>query len=273
MRIDAHQHFWNVERLDYPILRGSALYRTVEPDALEPLLAPSGMDATIAVQAMDDCEETEYLLELADRWTWIAGVVGWVDLERPLEAGRQLERFAKHPKFVGVRHLIMTEPDPDWLIRPAVLEGLRVLSSFGKAFDVGAEFPRHLRHVPAAAEAAPELRFVIDHLAKPPIGTDGMVAWEAELERAAACPNVYAKLSGLPADGRTQAAVNAAFRCFGADRLLFGSDWPVSALHSSYERTVEAIRWAASAAGCTAEGEFAIFGGTARAVYRLEGQP
>lgn len=271
MRIDAHQHFWNVERIHYPIISPEtfgSLYRTVEPPELEPALRRLGIDGTVAVQAKDGCDETDYLLELADCAPWIAGVVGWVDLADAGRAARQLETFGRHPKFKGVRHLIMVEPDDDWLVRPAVLEGLQALAEAGFSFDVGAEFPKHLRHVGTIARAVPGLRIVIDHLAKPPIGDgSGMAAWEAELARAAAYPNVYAKVSGLDPSRDIRPAVRTAVRLFGADRLMFGSDWPVSTSAGTYDEVLASVLGAAD--GLSPTELDALLGGTACRVYRL----
>ena len=273
MRFDAHQHFWNPERLHYPILSPEAfgeLYRTIEPPELEPLLREAGVDGTVVVQAKDGLDETEYLLGLADRHPWIAGVVGWVDLASPEQAASQLAAFGRHPKFKGVRHLIMVEPDPDWLVRPDVAEGLRVLAASGFPFDAGAEFPKHLRHVETIARAVPDLKIVVDHLGRPPVGTPDMAAWEAELARAAAFPNVYCKLSGLsvadPA-GPAEAAVRTALRLFGARRLMLGSDWPISNPGLAYGEALD--RLVRAAGGLSPEELDALLGGTAKAFYRL----
>ncbi len=270
MRFDAHQHFWNIERLHYPILSPEAfgeLYRTIEPQELEPRLREAGIGGTVVVQAKDGLDETEYLLELADRYPWIAGVVGWVDLASPEQAASQLATFGRHPKFKGVRHLIMVEPDPDWLVRPDVLEGLRVLAASGFPFDAGAEFPKHLRHVETIARAMPGLRVVVDHLGRPPVGTADMAAWEAELARAAAFPNVYCKLSGLNVAGPVEPAVRTALRLFGPRRLMLGSDWPISNPGIPYGEALDSL---VRAAGDLSPEELdALLGGTAKEFYRL----
>jgi len=267
MRFDAHQHFWNVERLDYPILKGSELYRTIEPPTLKPELERAGFEGTVVVQAANDEKETAYLLELAERTPWIAGVVGWVDLADPTAAEAQLAKFADRSKLKGVRHLIMLEDDPDWLVRPNVLEGLRVLASFDLAFDVAAEFPNHLRHVPTIATRVKELRIVVDHLAKPPADAAGAARWRAELDAAADCPNVYGKVSGLRWAEDASYAIGAAFERFGSGRLMFGSDWPVSALTLDYASVVRAAENAV--ADRPASDVDALFRRTAAAFYRL----
>ncbi|AFC30673.1 hypothetical protein PM3016_3864 [Paenibacillus mucilaginosus 3016] len=277
MRIDAHQHFWNLEKQEYPWLNPShgPLYRTYEPEELAPLLKAAGVEKTVLVQAANSHEDTEYMLGLGAKHDWIGGVVGWVKLDDPLEAGRRLERFSGHPLFKGVRHLIHDEPDPDWVIRKEVVEGLRVLASYGLPFDVVAVFPNHLKHIPYLAERIPELRMVIDHLAKPPIKDKGMEPWASQLAQAAQYPQVYAKISGLntAADWEHWSAadlqpyVDYAFEQFGADRLMFGSDWPVSLLAGDYakvwEQTGIALR------GRTAEEQEAVLGGTAARFYGI----
>ncbi len=246
MRVDAHQHFWNLSRVEYPWLTAAdgPIFRTFEAPELEPQIRAAGIDRTVLVQAANSAADTEYMLEVADRHPWVGAVVGWVPLDEPEAAGRALERLTRHPRFKGVRHLIHNEPDPDWVVRDRVIEGLRVLASFGVPFDVVAVFPNHLVHVPALAERVPDLRMVIDHLAKPPIAQGGMEPWAGQLARAAAYPQVTAKVSGLntAADWATWSAddlrpyVDHALACFGPDRLMFGSDWPVATLAGDYAK-------------------------------------
>ncbi len=270
MRFDAHQHFWNIERLHYPILSPEAfgeLYRTIEPPELEPKLRKAGISGTVVVQAKDGLDETKYLLELTDLYPWISGVVGWVDLASPEQVASQLAVFGRHPKFKGVRHLVMVEPDDDWLVRPDVLKGLSALAASGFSFDAGVEFPKHLRHVGMIAQYVPDLRIVIDHLGRPPVGTPDMAAWEAELARAAAYPNVYCKLSGLNVAQPIAPAVRAALRLFGARRLMLGSDWPISNSGLPYEVALDTL---VRSAGELSQPELdALLGGTAKEFYRL----
>ncbi|MFC5470517.1 amidohydrolase family protein [Cohnella suwonensis] len=283
-KIDSHVHVFNVERVSYgwPTPADKDLYRVIEPPELQPLLDEAGIGGTVLVQAADHSAETDYLLEIAEAHESVLGVVGWVPLAEPLEAGRRLEKLARRRYFKGVRHLIHGEADPDWLVRADVLEGLRTLASFGLPFDVVAVYPNHLRHIPRVAESVPNLRLALDHLAKPPISggpsTDAgsMAGWEAELAAAAAYPNVYAKLSGLntacdwnrwtPEDWKP--SVDAAFRSFGADRLLFGSDWPVANLAGDYRRVWEATLSALESR--SPEDKSSVLGGTAERFYRLD---
>ncbi|NBE94248.1 hypothetical protein FE391_46085 [Nonomuraea sp. KC401] len=276
--VDAHQHFWNLETGSYPWLTPASgpIFRTFEPAELLPQLAAAGVERTVLVQAMDSYADTDAMLAQADAHDVIGAVVGWVPLWRPGEAAEALERYRRHPKFAGVRHLIHDEPDPDWVLRDSVVEGLRLLAAAGLPFDVVAVLPRHLEHVPVLAERVPGLRMVIDHLAKPPIKEKGWEPWASLLARAAECPQVYAKVSGLntAADAATWTAddlrpyVEHALESFGPERLMFGSDWPVALLAGDYAKV-----WRETGAvlsGLPAAGRAAVLGGTATRFYGME---
>ncbi|GGD72085.1 amidohydrolase family protein [Paenibacillus nasutitermitis] len=275
-RIDAHQHFWNLDKVAYPWLTPDfgTIYRTIEAPELEPLLQAAGMDGTVIVQAMNSYEDTDYMLHTASRYEWVAGVVGWVPLDRPEEAAKKLEQYSRNPLFKGVRHLIHEEKDPDWVVQDSVIEGLKVLAGFGLTFDVVAVFPDHLKHVPTLAEKVPDLRMVIDHLAKPRIKERQMEPWAGQLKAAAAYPQVYAKVSGLntAAPDNWSAAdikpyIDYAINHFGADRLMFGSDWPVANLAGDYGRVWLETNKALQG---RSQGEIeAILGGTAVSFYNL----
>jgi L-fuconolactonase len=272
MRIDAHQHFWNLEKIKYPWLVPAfgPIYRTIEASELEPLLKSNGIDKTVIVQAADSYEDTEYMLETAVQYDWVAGIVGWVPLNKPEEAAKKLEFFTKNPIFKGVRHLIHDEKDPNWVVQPEVIEGLKVLASFGLTFDVVAVLPEHLQHAATLAERIPSLKLVIDHLGHPPIKDKQMEPWASLIKKAAAYPNVYAKLSGLStlADWESWSAedikpyIDYAFDIFGAERLLFGSDWPVANLAGDYVKvwaeTNKALRGRSQAQIDAVLGETAI---------------
>lgn len=275
--VDAHQHLWNLERVDYPWLTAEfgAIFRTFEERELEPQLAAAGVDKTVLVQAADSVEDTDFMVEVADRWSRVAGIVGWVPLDRPGEAATELDRRSKDPRFVGVRHLIHNEPDPDWVLREPVLESLGLLAERGLTFDVVAVLPRHLEHVATLAERHPDLRLVIDHLAKPPIMDRGWEPWSELLERAAAHPNVFAKLSGLntAADPDSWTAadlepyVDRALELFGPSRLMYGGDWPVAILAGDYAKVWAETKVVLSA--LSQADQDLILGGTATDFYRL----
>lgn len=275
VRVDAHQHFWDVESGAYswPTPADGPIYRTFRPEELEPELSPARIDATVLVQTVDTLAETDAMLDAAARHPFIAGVVGWVALDDADATARALDARRDGP-LRGIRHLIHHEPDPEWLTRSDVDDGLTLLAERRLSFDVVAVFPRHLRLVPRVADRHPDLTLVIDHLAKPPYRGDGWDRWEAELRQAAARPNVAAKLSGLDTAWgpgwdlvRIGPAVDVALEAFGPDRLLFGSDWPVCRSVSTYRAVVEAADTMIQSLGPAERA--AIMGGTADRVYRL----
>jgi len=278
MRVDTHQHFWNLAKVEYPWLAPAygPIYANFAPQDLEPQLRAAGIDRTVLVQSANSNEDTVSMLTQAECYDWIGAVVGWVPLYDHAAAARLLDRYAGHPKWRGVRHLNHEEADPDWLIRPDVLGGLKLLEERGMTFDVVAIFPKHIGHVPRLAEHAPELKIIIDHLAKPPIKEKKMEEWRAAMARCAQYPNVYAKVSGLntAADWNHWSAadlqpyIDAAIELFGAERCMFGSDWPVAILAGDYAKvwreTNEALR------GRSQAEVDAVLGGTAQRVYRIE---
>jgi L-fuconolactonase len=275
--IDAHQHFWQLSLpfnhawLDLP--RHAPIRRDFLPADLEPHLDAVGVHKTIFVQVQHNVEETRWALGLAEQYPFIAGVVGWVDLAGTACEAQVLE-FKKHPKFVGVRHITQDEPDDDFIVRTDVLRGLGVLQKHGVPFDL-LFYVKHLRHVATLARSLPELPMVIDHLAKPNIKDRRMDEWLPGFRAAAEFPNIYCKLSGMitEADWRhwqradLKPYVQTALDCFGPQRLLFGSDWPVCELAGSYQQVYDSM---IDALGPLSDADRqAIFGGTARRFYRI----
>ena len=246
--IDSHQHFWQVGRFDYPWMTSDlgVLYRDYLPDDLAPTLRENGINKTVLVQASNSIAESRWLLDLADTNNFIAGVVGWVDLTNP---DAQLEELTAHPNFKGVRHLVESESRDDWLIQPAVLSGLKRLSSYGLSYDLLVH-TRHLKCVPQIAEHCPDLPLVIDHLAKPPIARNEIKEWSQALAPLAKFPNIHCKLSGLVTEANwtswqtddLRPFVDRALELFGAERMMFGSDYPVCLLAASYDRVLDAFQ-------------------------------
>jgi L-fuconolactonase len=273
--VDSHQHVWKVGLFDYPWMSPDlgVLYRDYAPQDLEAVLSGSGVGRSILVQASNSMEETRWMLSLADAHPFVAGVVGWVDLASG-EAGRQLDELRAHPRFSGVRHLVESEADTDWLVRPAVLEGLGELAARGLPFDLLVH-TKHLKHVPTIVEACPDLRMVVDHLAKPAIASREFDEWATAIERVAAIESLHCKLSGLvtEADHRhwrvddLRPYVEHALACFGPSRLMYGSDYPVCLLAASYDRVLDACR--ALLDGLDEVGRSAIFGENAARFYSL----
>lgn len=270
MIIDSHQHFWQVGRFDYPWMSSDlgVLYRDYLPADLVPILERNGVEKTVVVQASNSVAETTWLLELADANPFIAGVVGWVDL-----MSADID-FVSHPKFKGVRHLVESEPNDDWLVQPAVLSGLKKLSSRGCAYDLLVH-TRHLKYVPQVAESCPELKFVVDHLAKPPIARNEIKEWAEAMKRVAAFQNIHCKLSGLVTEANWTAwqtddlrpYVDEALNLFGVERMMFGSDYPVCLLASSYDRMLESFQELVK--DLSAADRDQIFSTNAQRFYRL----
>ena len=250
MIVDSHQHFWRLGRFDYPWMTPDlgVLYRDYLPETLEPILNRSGVSKTVLVQASNSLEETKWLLALSDKYEFIGGVVGWVDLTSS-SVTTQIDEFTRYPKFKGVRHLIESEPADDWLVRGDVLSGLKALEDRDVSYDLLVH-TRHLKHVPTVAQMFPNLRLVIDHLAKPPIAKTEIEEWKAVFQSLAQFQNISCKLSGMVTEANhaswktddLRPYVATALESFGVERLMFGSDWPVCLLAASYERVLESAQ-------------------------------
>jgi len=243
MRIDSHQHFWRFNPDEYGWMQpGWPIRRDFLPADLEPELRARNLDGCVAVQARQSLAESRWLLELATANAIIRGVVGWVDLRSP-GVTEELEEFAKHPKFVGVRHVVQDEPDDGFMLRADFQRGIGELHHFGLTYDL-LVFPRQLPAAIKLAQQFPEQPFVLDHLAKPPIKVGTLSPWREQIQELARLPNVTGKVSGLVteanwADWRAddfKPFLDVVFGAFGPERLMFGSDWPVCLLAGSYER-------------------------------------
>jgi L-fuconolactonase len=283
VRVDAHQHFWPDPSLaDYPWMTDelAAVRRPFQPDDLAPLLATSRIDRTVVVQARPSTEETETLLAMAAETPFIAGVVGWVELTDP-GVGDAIDRLRALPggdRLVGIRHQVQDEPDPDWLRRPDVRRGIAAVGAAGLAYDL-LVFVRSLAAAVDTVRAYPNVRFVLDHLAKPQIRERSLGVWAAAIEPLGALPNVSAKVSGLVTEAEHATwtvddlvePVRHAFDLFGPNRLLFGSDWPVCLVAASYERVHDAAAEALDRAGLAPLELDRAFGANAVDVYRLAG--
>jgi L-fuconolactonase len=248
--VDAHHHFWDPEAADYPWMTGSyePLRMAYEPSDLTPLLEAAGVTATIVVQARQELDETHSLLEMAAATPWVAGVVGWVDLTGAdvAETIAAIREEGHGNRLVGIRHLVHDEPDPEWLLRGDVLRGLSAVAEAGLVYDLLVR----TRELPAATDVArrlPGLRFVVDHLAKPPIATRQTEPWASAMGEIAGLPNVTCKVSGMVTEADWSSWHSAdltpyiahAVEVFGADRLMWGSDWPVCTLAASYSEVFE----------------------------------
>lgn len=273
MVIDAHLHLWDPRRHTYDWLLRAGNEPILRPftiaDAL-PLAAAAGVDRAVLVQADDHAADTEAMFEVADAHDEIAGVVAWVPLDRPGEAEPMLEQLRSRPKLAGIRNLIHDQPDPDWLLRPEVGAGLALLEQRGIPFDVVAVLPRHLQHVSVLSARYPRLTMVIDHLGHPPFDGGDWQRWRSLIEQAAGNPLVSAKISGLypPEEGwDLRPLIEFVLETFGADRLMFGSDWPVAELAGGYEKVAGSLL--AILRELPAAQQAAILHETAQSVYSL----
>jgi L-fuconolactonase len=272
--LDAHQHFWRYDSVQYPwIPKGSPLERDWLPADLATLQRPLGLGGSIAVQARQSLAESDWLLGLADADDRIRGVVGWVDL-RDSQVTNDLARLARHPKFVGVRHVAQDEPDDRFLVGSAFVEGIGRLREFGLTYDL-LIYPRQL---PAAIELArrfPDQPFVLDHIAKPLIKAGELQPWRDQIRELAHLPNVLCKVSGIitEADHAMWRAtdlrpyLDVVFDAFGPERLMWGSDWPVCLFAGSYREVFELVE--SYAAQFTNAERVALFGGNCARFYNM----
>lgn len=278
---DSHQHFWTrdviaglFESLQVPLEDVKVIVRDFEPDDLKPWLDKLGISQTVVVQVNSTLENTHYFLDLADKYDWIGGVVGWVDLTDPA-IGETLDQI-QHPKLVGFRHQWHDEPDAAWNVLPEVLRGLRELAKRGLRYDL-LVMPREWEYIPQVAEAVPELPLVIDHIAKPKIVEGQFDDWVEAMKVAASIPRMHIKLSGMvteadwnawkPSDLRPY--IDKAIELFGVERVMYGSDWPVCLLAAaSYEQVFEALN--KNLASLNEQEKAMVLGETARRFYGIE---
>jgi L-fuconolactonase len=275
--VDAHHHFWRLDRGDYHWMSadiGEPLHRDYLPRDLAPHLRKSGVDKTVVVQAAQTEDETAFLLALACETDFVAGVVGWLDLEDPAFAAK-LDTLIANPKFVGLRPMLQDLADDAYILRPAVVSSLQVIAERGIAFDF-LTYSRHLRNVARALELVPSLKAVIDHISKPAIASGAFNAWASDLRSIATFPGVFCKLSGMITEARHDTwrprdlhpYVEHALLAFGADRLMFGSDWPVCLQAGSYAEALNALRTVLDPY-LSADQQAAVYGLNAIRFYRL----
>lgn len=273
MRIDAHQHYWQIgyHGHEWPTPDLPAIHRDFLPADLAPELAPLGIRRTVAVQSQPADADTDWLLDLAAQERSIAAVVGWCDVRAP-GAPARIAQLAARPKLRGLRPMLQDLP-AGWILDPAAAPALAAMAAHGLVFDALIR-PAHLADIAALADAYPSLTIVVDHGAKPPIAARGFEPWAAQLRDLAARPNTVCKLSGLATEAGASWApddlapyVRHLIDCFGPERLLWGSDWPVLRLAGSY------AQWLGTAAALLAPlseaDRAAVFGGNAARIYRI----
>ena len=251
MKIDAHQHFWLYNTIDYGWIndRMKVLKRNFLPGDLHPELTKTGISGSVVVQARQTVEETRWLLNLANEYDFIKGVVGWVDLRSEDKLKSHLDEFCESKKFVGVRHVLHDEPDDDFMLRDDFLKGLSLLKDYNLNYDL-LLFPKHLPIAKTLVSMFPLQKFVLDHMAKPLIKERVFSPWKEDIKRLADNPNVWCKLSGIvtEADWETQGPedfnpyLDVVFDAFGPDRLMIGSDWPVCLLAGEYKDVISIVK-------------------------------
>jgi predicted TIM-barrel fold metal-dependent hydrolase len=277
-RIDGHVHVWDLAVRDQPWTAGelAPLHRSFALSDVADERERAAIEGAVLVQTLAVPEETPELLTLAGADPAVVGVVGWVDLTSA-DVSERLARLQAEPcgdRLVGIRHLVQGEADPRWLCRPDVRRGLAAVAKAGLAYDL-LIVPRQLGAAHETAAALPELRFVVDHLAKPAIAAGEIEPWASGLRALASLPNVACKLSGMVTEAdwaswtveQLRPYAESVLDAFGPDRVLFGSDWPVCTLAAGYDEVVRTAEQLVEALD-PAERE-AVFGGAAAAVYRL----
>ena len=250
-KIDAHQHFWNYDPIPFAWLNDDmkSLRRDFLPPELEQHLREYGMDGTVAVQARQSEEETDFLLSLADQYpSVVKGVVGWIDL-RAENVDERLAYYSKKEKLVGVRHIVQDEPDDEFLLQESFLRGIRLLKKYNLTYDI-LIYPKHLRVAKQFVELFPDQPFVIDHIAKPFIKDHIVGEWEQGMRELAKFPNVFVKVSGMVTEDDWKnwkeedftPYLDIVFDAFGPDRVMVGSDWPMMTLCGEYGQVVDIVR-------------------------------
>ncbi|MEM8540024.1 MAG: amidohydrolase family protein [Pseudomonadota bacterium] len=277
IQIDAHQHYWNPARGDYGWMPEDdpILSRPYGPADLSQSLASCEVKQTIIVQAAPSVAETEYMLGIADTTPSVAAVVGWIDFERP-EQIETLRRLASHPKFVGVRPMIQDLPDVDWMLRDDVQWAFEAIVDLDLTFDA-LGFPQHAANFHTIFCRYPNMRAVIDHCLKPQIrnqSSELFQSWAADISRIANETQAFCKLSGVVTEANAnwtqedlKPYTDHILDAFTADRVMWGSDWPVVRLRGEYEDWYQAAR--ALTSHKSAAEHASIFGGTAQRFYRL----
>ncbi|MFJ5790697.1 amidohydrolase family protein [Lysinibacillus sp. NPDC097162] len=276
MIIDSHQHFWKLSRNDYKWLTEDLpeLYRDYMPNDLYPILNEHQIEKTIVVQAAPTINETLFLLDLFEEHEWIAGVVGWLDFTE-LNFKQHLEELLQHPGFVGVRPMLQDLDEDDWILRKDVLKNIELLVQYDVPLDLLIK-PRHFPYILELLKTFPQLRVVVNHIAKPNIAKQQIDGWKEAMGEIAMYPNVMCKLSGLVTEAthknwaieEFQPFINHVVNVFGTNRVMFGSDWPVCNLSGTYN-DVLAILMENLPTNLLGKDLEMIFGENAKRFYKL----
>ncbi|MGG1679804.1 amidohydrolase family protein [Neobacillus sp. NRS-1170] len=276
MKIDAHQHFWELDKpfCEWPTSDLKTIYRDFLPEHFIEHLTRNHVTKTIVVQAAESMEETEFLLGLADQNEFIGGVVGWMDLSSD-KFPAQFERLLKHPKFVGLRPMLQNKQNDQWILMPEVLENIQILAENDFPLDL-LIYPKHLPYIVELFKKIPTLRAVIDHCAKPAIKDQEWASWADWIKEVSHYQTLMCKLSGLVTEADLQAwqldefkpYIHHIIQCFGTDRIMFGSDWPVCLLAAEYDEVVRILDENLPEEMAGEEKEL-LYGGNAKRFYQL----
>lgn len=249
LKIDSHHHFWNYSEKDYGWMNDQMgrIRRDFTPADLKAEIDAAGIDGVVSVQARTQVRETDFLLDYAEEHEWIKGVVGWADLTDE-NVGKTLERYAGRDKLKGMRHVLHDEPDDRYMLREDFNRGVALLQDFGWTYDV-LIFEKHLPQTLQFIDRHPDLTFVLDHVAKPLIKDNLLSPWQSLMVELAHRPNIYCKVSGMATEGdwaswtpeQLKPYFDTVLSAFGAQRLMFGSDWPVCLLAVEYGRWHEIV--------------------------------
>jgi len=245
MKIDTHHHLWEFQTDDYAWMLNEGLdplRHNFLPPELKGVLDEAGVDGAVVVQVRQEDKENEWMLELAEAHAFMLGVVGWVPLTDEKAAAELLEKYADREKFLGVRHIVQEEPDDNYILREDFNRGIAAMKKHELVYDI-LIFEKHLKQTIAFVDKHPDQFFVLDHIAKPRIKDDAMEPWATLLHELAKRDNLVCKLSGVSTEAdhknwteqQLQPYMETALNAFGADRLMFGSDWPVSLLATNYK--------------------------------------
>ena len=281
MIVDAHHHLWRYKTGFKTWLEDrdelASLRRDFLGDELAGMLRENGVDRTVVVQAEDSLDDSRFMIDAARAHSFIAGIVAWAPLDDPAATDSALDAYARETKVKGLRHMYLWDPDPDWLVRPNVLESLALVAARGYAWDNTAVTARHLEHVCTVAGRVPALRQVIDHLGKPPVIAGLWEPWASLMKRASEFPNVHVKLSAPlkvteVADSTTIAQcrryVYHVLEHFGAQRVMVASNWPVCNVFADYATTwsqmLDLVR------GLDSIDQAFVMGATATGFYNLD---
>lgn len=274
-RIDSHQHFWNYDPSKHVWMNDSmaVLKKDFSLEDLESLLKSCNLNGCIAVQATESEEENEFLLKLSNQSSIIKGIVGWTDLQSG-DLAKRLSYYKSFKKIKGFRHVIQDEPDIDFMLRHAFLNGIKTLKSFDYTYDI-LVFPQHLKNTYKLVKQIPEQRFVIDHIAKPDIRNNKIEEWKKDLSVFRGLPNVYCKISGMVTETKWKEwrqddfniYLDTVVEIFGTNRIMYGSDWPVCTLSASYTDMYNIVNDYFSSFSKQEQDNF--FGLNAKRFYRL----